>query len=188
MLIQRPARSGRREARSGQPARDGRGVAVSIHADIAARAGAGFQVVMADPPWSFQSNSAEKPGRNARRHYDVMNLTEIEALPVKAMVANDAALFLWMLPSFLAAGLHLPIMKAWGFKPSSVALTWVKTQRNHPWHFKVGESDLHFGQGLTTRKQTEVCLLGVRGRSLRVDGGAARGHHRRGARAQPQAR
>jgi N6-adenosine-specific RNA methylase IME4 len=40
-----------------------------------------YRVLVADPAWDFKSNSKERPGRNARRHYDTMSLDEIAALP-----------------------------------------------------------------------------------------------------------
>jgi N6-adenosine-specific RNA methylase IME4 len=125
-----------------------------------------FDVVCADPPWNFKANSVAAPGRNARRHYATMSLDDIAALPVKERVADNAALFLWITGPFLAIGAHLPIMKAWGFKPSGVAFTWVKLNAKAPTLFFTRQ-DLFIGGGLTTRKNAEVCLLGKRGRSLR---------------------
>lgn len=142
-----------------------------IHADLLGLAGGDFNVVLADPAWTFKGNSAAKPGRNAARHYPVMTLAEIEALPVRDVVAKEAALFLWITTPLLVIGAHIPIMKAWGFTPTATAFTWVKLRRGHPWHHKIGAEDLHLGQGLTTRKNTEVIVLGKRGRSLRVDAG-----------------
>lgn len=142
-----------------------------IHADLVALAGSGQEIVLADPAWKFASNSKAKPGRNAERHYRTMPLAEIEALPVRDVVADNALLFLWITSPLLAVGAHLPIMRAWGFKPSAVAFTWVKAKRSLPWHAKIGPADLHLGQGLTTRKNTETVLLGQRGRSLRVHRG-----------------
>ena len=125
-----------------------------------------FDVICADPPWNFKANSVAAPGRNARRHYDCMSLADIAALPVKDTLADDAALFLWITGPFLAIGAHLPIMKAWGFKPSGIAFTWVKLNASAPTLFFTRQ-DLFMGGGLTTRKNAEVCLLGKRGRSLR---------------------
>lgn len=125
-----------------------------------------FDVICADPPWNFKGNSVAAPGRNARRHYSTMSLDEIAALPVADVVAPDAALFMWITGPFLAIGAHLPIMKAWGFKPSGVAFTWVKLNQRAPGLFWQNQ-DLFTGGGLTTRKNAEVCLLGKRGRSLR---------------------
>lgn len=137
----------------------------------------GFRVIACDPPWGFKSNSAARPGRNAMRHYDCMTLPEIKAMPVADVAATDCALFMWITGPFLAIGAHLPIMKAWGFKPSGVCFTWVKLKRsfvpkNANWidQFEI-ESHLHMGTGFTTRANAEFVVLGKRGRSVRKDAG-----------------
>ena len=55
-----------------------------------------FDVILADPPWAFASNSVAKPGRNVRRHYPTMTLPEICALPVSALAARNALLLMWI--------------------------------------------------------------------------------------------
>jgi N6-adenosine-specific RNA methylase IME4 len=83
-------------------------------------------------------------------------------------VADDAALFLWVPGPFLAIGAHLPIMRAWGFKPSGMGFVWTKLKpKASPLMFS--ESDLAMGGGFTTRKNAEFCLIGKRGHSVRVD-------------------
>jgi N6-adenosine-specific RNA methylase IME4 len=129
-----------------------------------------YAAICADPPWSFRSNSKAKPGRNAMRHYDCMTMEEIAALPVSELAAPDAALFLWITGPFLAIGAHIPIMKAWGFKPTAMAFTWVKLKVGAADLFFLGQ-DLHFGQGFTTRKNAEFVILGKRGRSVRRHAG-----------------
>ncbi|MCA0421919.1 MAG: hypothetical protein LCH61_01120 [Proteobacteria bacterium] len=83
----------------------------------------GFQIVLADPPWRFQSNSDDRPGRNPRRHYQTMRLEEIEAIPVKEMCAKDALLLMWVTVPF--AELSLRVVNAWGFRYKS-QLVWPK--------------------------------------------------------------
>ena len=93
------------------------------------------------------------------RHYDCLSLYDIAALDVGKYAADDAALFLWITGPFLAIGAHLPIMKAWGFKPSGMGFVWTKLNSNGIGFFT--------GTGFTTRKNVEYCLLGKRGRSVR---------------------
>lgn len=133
--------------------------------------GDGYQVVYSDPPWAFASNSKANPGRNAMRHYDCMSLADIAALPVKEVVADDAVLFLWITSPFLILGAHLDVMKGWGFKPSGLGFTWIKTRRKHGGGSVDPDRDLFMGGGFTTRKNAEFCLIGKRGRSLRKDAG-----------------
>lgn len=125
-----------------------------------------YRVIAADPPWRFKSNSKNRPGRNAMRHYDCMSLDDIAALPVKEILAGDAILFLWITGPFLAIGAHLPIMKAWGFEPSGMGFVWIKLNPKAPL-LCFTERDLATGGGFTTRKNAEYCLIGKRGRSVR---------------------
>ncbi len=82
-----------------------------------------FSVILADPPWRFQSNSAARPGRNARRHYDCMALPDICAMPVADIAARDALLLMWVTVPF--AELAFDVVKAWGFRYKS-QLVWPK--------------------------------------------------------------
>lgn len=125
-----------------------------------------YRVVVADPAWAFKSNSTRNPGRNAMGHYPCMEIDQIAALPIKDHLAKDAALFLWITGPMLVIGAHLPIMKAWGFKPSGMGFVWIKLNPKAPGLFFV-EKDLAMGGGFTTRKNAEFALIGKRGRSVR---------------------
>ena len=66
----------------------------------------------------------------------------------------DAWLFLWVPRPHLPFGLQL--IERWGFRYSGKAFAWAKQNPSG-----VG---WHMGTGFTTRKNTEDCLLGRRGR------------------------
>ena len=61
-----------------------------------------FPAVVADPPWSFNDKgtrlapSYKGRQRKAGKHYDVLPLEAICALPVPEIRADDAYLFLWI--------------------------------------------------------------------------------------------
>lgn len=93
------------------------------HAAQALRPAGGFSIVYADPAWDFSGNSKDKPGKNARRHYDCMKPADIAALPVRDMAADDALLLMWVTVPF--AELAFKVVKAWGFAYKS-QLTWPK--------------------------------------------------------------
>jgi N6-adenosine-specific RNA methylase IME4 len=122
------------------------------------RVAGGFCSVSADPGWPHRSNSVDRPGRNARRHYHCPTLEEIAALPVGEVVADNAVLWLWVPGPFLVIGAHIPIMRAWGFKPTASGFVWIKTNR---------DGSIFTGTGHTTRKNAEFCVLGKRGKSVR---------------------
>jgi N6-adenosine-specific RNA methylase IME4 len=126
------------------------------------RVDGGYGVVHADPPLRFHSNSRENPGRNAMRHYKCWDYPDFEKLPVADVVANDALLALSVPSPFLAIGAHLPLIRAGGFKPSSIGFTWLKVNRNG--------SPL-MGPGLVTRKCCEFVVLGRRGKPPRLSNG-----------------
>lgn len=135
-----------------------------------------YAAILVDPPWHFRARTALQVGnwtsrRDAEKHYRVMGVDDIAALPVGELAAKDAHLFLWITGPLLVEGKHVEIMKAWGFRPSAVGFTWVKLKRRHdPMQLRflaTADGDLHVGLGLTTRKNTEYCLLGRRGNARR---------------------
>lgn len=127
----------------------------------------GFEVVVIDPPWDFSSNSIEKPGRNVRRHYDMMTIEEIGAMPLGQILAKDAGVFCWITGPMLAIGAHLSLFKRWGLVPSTISNVWLKLKRNHQSEM-FSARDIFMGNGFTTRKACEFVVLGVKGHSIRV--------------------
>ena len=105
-----------------------------------------FDVIYADPPWRFASNSEAKPGRNARRHYPTMTVAEIAALPVREIAARDALLLMWI--TVPHAHRAAEVCAAWGFRPVS-QVVWVKSR---------------IGTGYWARNRHEVLHIATRGR------------------------
>ncbi|HEX3884787.1 MAG TPA: MT-A70 family methyltransferase [Stellaceae bacterium] len=134
-----------------------------------------YAAIMADPPWHFRSRTALQSAnwnsrRDAEKHYAVMDVGAICALPVRELSAREGAhLFLWTTGPFLRQAFD--VLDAWGFRYSGVAFTWLKMKRRFdPAQIRMipmTEGDLHVGLGLTTRKNTEYCLLGRRGNCRR---------------------
>jgi N6-adenosine-specific RNA methylase IME4 len=135
----------------------------------------GWGTIMADPAWNFRSwvaNANPTSDRSAERHYRTMTLDELAALPVKAIAAKNAHLFMWTTGPFLATAPR--IARAWGFKFSSSGFVWMKLKRS------AGKEQLqmislaelprflHVGMGHTTRKNVEFCLLFRRGNASRL--------------------
>ncbi|HET7155114.1 MAG TPA: MT-A70 family methyltransferase [Hyphomicrobiaceae bacterium] len=133
-----------------------------------------FGAIFADPPWHFRARTALQMSnwtsrRDAEKHYNVMGIDDIAALPVRDLAAKDAHLFLCATGPCLRQAFD--VMEAWGFRYSAVAFTWIKLKRSHdPRQLRVlptAEGDLHVGLGLTTRKNAEFVLLGRRGNAHR---------------------
>lgn len=135
-----------------------------------------FAAIMADPPWHFRARTALQVGnwtsrRDAEKHYPVMGVEDIAALPVREIAAPDAHLFLWTTGPCLRQAFE--VIEAWGFRYSAVAFTWIKLKRSMGAGqlslVSTGDLDalLHVGLGLTTRKNAEFCLLARRGNARR---------------------
>jgi N6-adenosine-specific RNA methylase IME4 len=106
----------------------------------------GYQVILADPPWRFASNSDAAPGKNARGHYPCMKLADIAAIDVKSMTAPDAMLFMWVTVPF--ARLAFDVMDGWGFNYKS-QVVWVKSR---------------IATGYWARNRHELLYIGRRGK------------------------
>ena len=100
----------------------------------------GFATVLVDPPW---------PAQSGEKHYRTMSLARIKALPVGALAARDAHLWLWTTNALLPTAYE--VAEAWGFTVRS-PLTWVK--------FRLG-----LGGRYQLRNATEQLLFCTRGRA-----------------------
>lgn len=114
-----------------------------------------FDVILADPPWTFTTRSPAGNKRGPEAHYRTLSLAELAALPVGALAADNCALFLWACwPSLLR---DVPgVLRAWGFDYRACAFVWVKANRKGSGFFT--------GLGYYTRANTEPCLLAIRGK------------------------
>jgi N6-adenosine-specific RNA methylase IME4 len=73
-----------------------------------------FATVLADPPWQFQNRTGKMAPEHKRlQRYPTMSLQEIKDLPVEAIVADTAHLYLWVPNALLAEGMQ--VMEHWGF-------------------------------------------------------------------------
>lgn len=52
-----------------------------------------FQVIYADPPWSYDDKCLHRGG--AERHYSTMAMADIQEMPVTAIADTDCVLFMW---------------------------------------------------------------------------------------------
>lgn len=119
-----------------------------------------FQTIVADPPWPYKTPGAFKTGNtgaSAEARYDLMEMADLEALPVERVAADNAHLYLWTTNGFMEQAYTLA--RAWGFRPITI-LTWVKLTKDD----KVSLG----GTGYYYRNCTEHMLFCVRG-SLRTD-------------------
>lgn len=103
-----------------------------------------FGTILADPPWGVPSQKGRK---GAGRHYSLMSIDEIAALPIGELASDNAHLWLWVTNTDWRE--QVSVMDAWGFSYRA-CLTWIKPRMGLGWYL---------------RNQTEHLLLGVRGRA-----------------------
>lgn len=103
----------------------------------------GFRTILADPPWDIQ----QKGARGAARHYPLMSLEHIKAMPVRELAEDNAHLWLWVTNATLRHGYD--VAEAWGFTVRS-PLTWIQ--------FKLG-------LGGYLRNASEHLLFATRGKA-----------------------
>lgn len=117
-----------------------------------------YATILADPPWQFVNRTGKvAPEHRRLSRYGTMTLGEIENLPVDALTAPTAHLYLWVPNALLPDGLK--VMKAWGFTYKS-NLVWHKIRKD-------GGSDGR-GVGFYFRNVTELILFGVKGKNART--------------------
>lgn len=117
-----------------------------------------YRTIYADPPWPEFGGG--KIQRGANRHYPLMKVDAIRALPVAALADDNSHLYLWATNNYLPAAFG--VMAAWGFRYVTT-VTWAKEK---------------IGLGQYFRGMTEHCLFGVRGSlpyRTRGDGKRAQG-------------
>lgn len=100
-----------------------------------------YRTILVDPPWDVQ----QKGERGAERHYPLMTLEQIAAMPVSDVAEDNAHLWLWVTNATIRPGYD--IAEAWGFTVRS-PLTWIK---------------FRLGLGTYLRNSTEHLLFATRG-------------------------
>lgn len=132
-----------------------------------------YGAILADPPWAFnlwwggRSNKtpAGVPSRATKPHYPVMREDELSAMPVGDLAAADCVLVMWI--SWPVLEWSLRVMKAWGFEYKTCAFCWVKAHAKQIDMFRDDISP-HMTLGYWTRSNSEVALLGTRGKPKRL--------------------
>ncbi len=112
-----------------------------------------YNVIYADPPWSFKHYSDKGKGRAPDNHYKCQNLQDIKDLPIEDLAAENCVLFMWVTYPFLQKGFE--VLKAWGFQYKTVGFTWVKKNKK--------ADSLFWGMGYWTRSNAEICIIATKG-------------------------
>lgn len=110
-----------------------------------------FDIIMADPPWNFETYSPAGEGKSPQAHYKTMTHNEIKRLPVSELADADCLLWLWGTWPLLPVVLE--VVAAWGFEYKTGG-AWAKRT-------KTGKTA--FGTGYLMRSASEPFLVGTRG-------------------------
>lgn len=119
-----------------------------------------YQVIYADPPWSYKDKRDKHPRicGGAAVHYNTMSLQDIKNIPVSELSDTNCMLFMWA--TFPNLSEALQVIDAWGFKYKTLGFSWIKTNRKNRKPF--------FGIGYYTKSNCEICLIGVKGKPIKV--------------------
>ena len=60
-----------------------------------------YNVIYADPPWSFKTFSDKGKDRSPENHYNVMTLQDIKELPVNQIADDNSVLLMWVVDPLL---------------------------------------------------------------------------------------
>ena len=138
-----------------------------------------FSTIVADPPWDYSrklsggGTSGYSPvhpsrggSRGAANHYPTLTLEQLQTLPVQAVAAVQAHLYLWTTSAFVVEA-HM-LAESWGFSPK-VLVPWIKTKKNSRSQVLCADGDLYagvrMGMGLYIRHCAEFILFCVRGKA-----------------------
>ena len=118
-----------------------------------------YNIVYADPPWSFSSKELQKYNNkrftSMDKHYPTQSKKWIKELNVKDITYKDSCIFLWVTDSHLKEGIE--VIESWGFKYITIAFIWEKVTKN-------GITCANLGSW--TMKNYEICLFGTKGKML----------------------
>jgi site-specific DNA-methyltransferase (adenine-specific) len=119
-----------------------------------------YQIIYADPPWNSNSQFGRDKKKGNEQHYPLMTLEDICNLEVGMLADENCILFLWVVDTQLFD--VEKVIKSWGFKYKTVGFTWAK---------ETSTGKDHFGVGMWTRKNPEMCLIATKGHPKRISAG-----------------
>jgi N6-adenosine-specific RNA methylase IME4 len=107
-----------------------------------------YQVVLVDPPWSYNDTKTGGSMKSAANQvYDVMDLEALATFPIHGLASPNSVVFMWTTNPMMREA-HI-LLGAWGYEYKTM-VTWVKTGR--------------IGMGHWFRGNTEHCLVAKRGK------------------------
>ena len=95
-----------------------------------------YSLILADPPWRFRTWGEHNQAKSPSKHYDLMTMDDMKALPVNQLAADDCALVMWAVQAMIPEALAL--MDAWGFKYKTMGAWAKQSSTGEKWAFGTG--------------------------------------------------
>jgi N6-adenosine-specific RNA methylase IME4 len=99
-----------------------------------------YNVIYADPPWTYDNTSLKADGEGKEisidNRYDLMTLEHLKKMPINDITERDCVCFMWVTNPLLPKGMEL--LREWGFKYKTM-LTWKKTSCSGYWFMGITE-------------------------------------------------
>lgn len=111
-----------------------------------------YNIIYADPPWPYYGDPNKDQA--AGKHFKLMSLEDIKALPVREIVAEECLLFLWVTCPKDHVRMGYKVLRAWGFEPEGIPWIWAKTAK---------DGHIINGQGIRPRLTKATCELVLAG-------------------------
>lgn len=126
-----------------------------------------YDLIYADPCWSFNNWSEKGEDRNAKAWYDCMSAEELKALPVGDLASDNCMLACWATyPCLIDA---LEVIKHWGFTYVTIGFVWVKLNKSVGLRRVVDLlKDVFMSTGYWTRANSEIIILAKKGQPQRL--------------------
>jgi N6-adenosine-specific RNA methylase IME4 len=125
-----------------------------------------YDLVYADPPWSFDNYSEKGEDRNAKSWYDCMDIEDIWALPVGDLAAENCMLAMWATFPLLPEAIET--CRRWGFRYVTIGHVWIKLNKNAGIRKLIDTvKDVFMSTGYWTRSNAEIIILASKGSPTR---------------------
>lgn len=119
-----------------------------------------YQVIYADPPWSFNSKKTGGSMTSGSEHQykSVMSLSDLKDMPVADLADDNCALVMWYVGSQPQEALYL--VEAWGFT--------VRHMNGFVWEKLTKNMLQFFGMGYYTRAGMESAIIATKGKPSEI--------------------
>ena len=113
-----------------------------------------YNIIYADPPWSFNNNKRGGLNGLADHHYKTMCIDDIKKLPIEKIADENCILFMWWVGSQPQEAIDL--VEAWGFT--------IKNMNGFVWLKLTTKLLAFFGMGFWTRAGSESMIIATKGK------------------------